>query len=125
MPRTARELDVEQPARSQVVHKHDSEYAAATRRRSAPPTGTLRHERARRGSSFAMTYDRSFDEVLGDVRASPPGGQPEQRMDANAALAALATVDLRTADLPAVLQRVAELAQKCLPGADEASLSLI
>lgn len=46
-------------------------------------------------------------------------------MEPTEALAELARIDLRTADLAAVLQRVAELAQKSLTGVDEVSVSLI
>ncbi|NHC46330.1 GAF and ANTAR domain-containing protein [Motilibacter aurantiacus] len=72
-----------------------------------------------------MASDRSLDEILHTAAPDPRPEQRAHRLDPTEALAELARIDLRTADLPAVLQRIAELAQRTLPGADEVSVSLL
>ena len=73
-----------------------------------------------------MTGGRSFDEILstGDQR-DEGASDAEPALDLTQALAELARIDLRTHDLAQVLQRIAELAEKSLPGAEEVSVSLI
>jgi GAF domain-containing protein len=73
-----------------------------------------------------MTEARSLDEILADYAAKESGPEPdESRLDPAEALAELAKIDLRTDDLQSVLQRVAQLAKKTLPGVDEVSVTLI
>jgi GAF domain-containing protein len=73
-----------------------------------------------------MAEARSLDEILADYAAKDSGPEPhESRLDPAEALAELAKIDLRTDDLQSVLQRVAELAKKTLPGVDEVSVTLI
>jgi GAF domain-containing protein len=72
-----------------------------------------------------MSDNRSFDDILDPADAPADEGRSGHVMDPAEALAELARIDLRTDDLSAVLQRVADLAQKSLPGADAVSVSLI
>ena len=73
-----------------------------------------------------MADGRSFSEILdgADGRVQEPH-DALPALDLTAALAELAKIDLRTSDLSQVLQRIAELAQKTLAGAEEVSVSLV
>lgn len=76
-----------------------------------------------------MTHQRSFNEILDSADSADAAGAPpadvKPVVDFTHALAELAKIDLRSNDLDQVLQRIAELAQKTLPGAEEVSVSLI
>jgi GAF domain-containing protein len=72
-----------------------------------------------------MTGMRSIDEILDDAGFGEDHHDSTAALDVGAALAELAGIDLRSDDLPRILRRIAELAQKTLPGAEEVSVSLV
>lgn len=62
---------------------------------------------------------------LADGRGPAEQGRSGERLEPQAAFAEMGRIDLRHEDLQQVLQRIAELAKRTIPGADEVSISLV